>query len=350
MGSIDGIRYDRIQQWTLSNIKAKQMPVWADLMLRIGSALSAWEQSSKLVLALVLPTPTYSAALISTGSVLQRVDSGKYFRNTENLKRFSFLKSLPEGTPVKYWDSGQEFIGKIAIAYHSDEIVVSINDAGNVNWKDGRCVSVKAATCNQVEVDNREDSSKELFQNAVPVSSINQQEETIFVRNLVGRRNINSFEKFQHLSNVVISQKSKFLNEINAKVFSSVDQANQIKQENECGLNTLLKIKTPRSRVYNTELISSRLGKIHRFENSSQPLVIFDGALAYNNWRGDVVRNETESNVVVLLSRQEARFQAACDGINAWSDRREKLIDPTDLDLEIPQYIEHCIFTRIYDR
>ena len=330
----DNIKYGILTGWP--NNKAQDVPLWADFLLKLPSAIDA-NEGKNLIIALVLPTLKFAAPLLATGNILHKIECGEYFADIrrQNRRLFDHLRLQQPGTKLVYTVDNVRYNAEIV---RSNSSTISFRyQSKSQEWSEEQLCRV--STCDVLEIDTGDDYGTTIGNNNKNPSVREQ-----FIKDVVGSLNSDNFEKTRYLCNVIGTQKKRISEEISSESFTTQNLSEDSTEQ--VGLEAIVRT---RSQYQNTQLIaSSYRADATPFDNSYAPLKIFNGAYAYTNLRSTLL--DSPDNVVILLSREYIfgdgkGFDTAVHDVNEWRTSNGTPLEPSSIGVTIPEYIEYSIFT-----
>lgn len=329
------------------------LPDWSRFLINLGYGLSSDGGVSKTVVALVLPSISFSAAMVCLGNISEQIGKGIYRRRNDNHAHFEMLKALPNATPVTYIkESGASYTGILVERDDSEHLAVQIVRKGKAQKNSVQTDLITVDRCHLVNIlpDFNSVQLPATINTAKVHEQINQNyHDNQLLEDLFGKDNIEEFGNSSYVDNVVFTNQKKFKEELDISNFTGG------KGESTSGsLSSIVRLQETGtySGSYNTVTESRTLNKNTRqhfdglFDISEDPLIIFEGAKGFTNWGSEV--ENSNSNVVVLLSRDEAAFYSATEKVNQWGRKRKNGTETTfkDIETQVPDCIEGVIFTR----
>jgi hypothetical protein len=314
----------------LSKDEYRPLPEWALFFLELGKTLSTLEiESHRYTIALALPTRSYATALIGAGIACARI----FLKSDDDSYHIETIYSLPEDTPLKYYDKGKvkKALKKDVMEYDGKKLLgIQVEDHTTIYLKPENVNKIEIADVDYSHLPNKQNGYSVELPSKLALAILQSRSHEFFYRSriegvVIGPRNILKEEADLELS---IPQNGK-----HQYGTGSLSDLFRVKGfvPNNVGHRFLL--ASPSS---NNNIIIEMLHQV-----STYCPVIFDGASGFLKWK----EMFADRDWIVILDQTDTYFPNAVAQLNQdYSYRSE-----TQRNIQLPQVpsgIEVTFFMR----
>jgi hypothetical protein len=293
MGALDDLLCRTREGWSF-------LPAWARSLIDVGQRATRFEsEDARLVIALVLPTRAFAAALISAAVVSTAFEMDAPDPDLAN--HFEFLASLAPGTPITHHRGNSIRQGRLLGIEEREGARLVRLETGVAKRRMTSYLPMDM--CGEVQVIANPGDLRMTNRRLIRAPE--------FLARALSGIDAAALSATTRMDCILVGSVDPLHHEIVSEQFAVGPEGDQ----REGNLQAILRVKrfAAQNAPYRSEVVAAGAESVPAAAAASSPrVVVFDGAVGFNTWRA----RWRSSNWIVLLDRTSPSTQAGADTVN----------------------------------